>query len=451
VRIPAEGLPERPQFARVLLTSAAFGDQNMGLNTGFSVPWSQHSLDIGFAAMTFVNEETLRFRYRIAGLEDRWSETRLGSVHIPSLPASRYTFEVQANAGQGDWAGAPASISFHVRAPWWRTLWFELATLAAVALLAHQMWAWRLRTMLRRQKELEDAVADRTHSLEAEKARAERQRDTVENQKLEIERLFHESCQAARLKDEFLANMSHEFRTPMNAVIGMTELALDTPLTQEQREYLVAVRSSSETLLEILDGILEVSQLKAGKHKLDAVVFDLDEVVQGVLQKMSLRATQKHLELLLHSGAMVPRCLRGDSRSLYHVLLNLLSNAVKFTERARYRCTCIWMRGQRVHCSISRSTTQVSASRLRSKLSSSSLFPRRMERIREIRRDRPGSDDLCTARGDDGRTYLGGERTWQGQPVSLHGAVPARVRFDTSGSSAPCPFSRKSFRPGDIA
>jgi hypothetical protein len=222
-----------------------------------------------------------------------------------------------------------------VRPAWWRTWWFDLIGLAATALLARRLWAWRLRNILKRQKELEDAVADRTRNLETAKAHAERERDTVGKQKVEIERLFQESRQAARLKDEFLANMSHEFRTPMNAVIGMTELVLDTPLTTEQREYLQTVRSSSGLLLGILDDILEVSKLEAGKLDLGSAPFDLDEVVSGAVQNLSVRARQKHLELLFEVCPAVPRCLLGDPRSLRQVLVNLLSNAVKFTERGQ--------------------------------------------------------------------------------------------------------------------
>src|SRR3954462_9420432 len=119
-----------------------------------------------------------------------------------------------------------------------------MAALAAVALLAQQLWAWRLRAILRRQKELEDAVADRTVNLRAEKLRAE-------TRKVEIERLFRESQQAVRLKDQFLANMSHEIRTPINGIMGMTALALDAPLTEEHQELWETVRSSSETLVGI--------------------------------------------------------------------------------------------------------------------------------------------------------------------------------------------------------
>jgi signal transduction histidine kinase/ligand-binding sensor domain-containing protein/CheY-like chemotaxis protein len=335
LRISGAGLPERSTAAPVLLTAAVLGDRSVSLDGGISVPWWQRSLHVGFSALTFVNEDTVRFRYRIAGLEERWTETQSREAHIPSLPAGRYTFEVQANAGQSWWKEASARLSFTVRPAWWRTWWFNLMALAAAGLLARRIWAWRLRHILRRQRELEDAVADRTRNLEVEKAHAERERDTVEKQKVAIERLFQESRQAARLKDEFLANMSHEFRTPMNAVIGMTELVLDTTLTAEQREYLQTVRSSSGLLLGILDSILEISSIEAGKLDLDDVVFDLDEVVSGAVAKLSLRARQRHLTLLAQVGSNVPRRLLGDPRRLGQVLINLLSNAVKFTERGQ--------------------------------------------------------------------------------------------------------------------
>jgi signal transduction histidine kinase/CheY-like chemotaxis protein len=207
--------------------------------------------------------------------------------------------------------------------------------LAAVWLAVYQVWAWRLRSILRRQNELEEAVADRTRNLALEKANAERERDIVEKQKLEIERLFLESQQGARLKDEFLANMSHEIRTPMNGIIGMTELVLDSLLTPEQREHLETVRSSSESLLSIVNDILDLSRIEAGNLGLDEVAFDLPALVTAAMGNVALLAQQKGLEVSSHVRDGVPHQIVGDPVRLRQVLLNLLNNAVKFTDRGR--------------------------------------------------------------------------------------------------------------------
>ena len=332
LRIPSSGLPARPSDARVLLTGATLGGSNVGLGTAISVPWSRRSLTVGFAALTFVNEDTVRFRYRIAGLDERWTETQLREAHFPSLPAGNYTFEVQSNTGQGAWWGTPARLAFAIRPAWWRSWWTDLGAVAVLLLLARLVWYWRVHAILRRQRDLEDAVTDRTLSLNLEKARAESERDKVERQKLEIERLLREIRLATRLKDQFLCNISHEIRTPMNGIIGMTELVLDTQLAAEQREYLLTVRSSSAALLGILNEVLDLSAIEAGKTELESSVFDLPELVSAAMRNIELEASRKGLEAESSIGPGLPRLLIGDPVHLRRVMVNLLNNAVKFTE-----------------------------------------------------------------------------------------------------------------------
>jgi signal transduction histidine kinase/ActR/RegA family two-component response regulator len=138
--------------------------------------------------------------------------------------------------------------------------------------------------------------------------------------------------QASRAKSQFLANMSHGIRTPMNGILGMTELALSTTLSEEQRDFLLTVKSSADRLLTIINEILDYSKMEAGKAVLDSVAFHLPSLVKDVLSSLAFLAQQKGLELAVNIVPDVPADLTGDPIRLGQVLINLVGNAVKFTD-----------------------------------------------------------------------------------------------------------------------
>ncbi|MDR7048992.1 signal transduction histidine kinase/CheY-like chemotaxis protein [Duganella sp. 3397] len=175
---------------------------------------------------------------------------------------------------------------------------------------------------------------DTLHGVESELLRYRHHLENlIEHRTRQLESAMREAQAANAAKDVFVANMSHELRTPMNAVLGVAHLLGRTGVTPEQARYLEMIRTSGQSLLGILNDILDLSKMQAGKVELHQAPFRLDDVLHAVATIMSVSAGDKQLELAIGVDADVPRALVGDALRLHQVLVNLAGNAIKFTER----------------------------------------------------------------------------------------------------------------------
>ena len=282
---------------------------------------TQSIFTLEFAGLSYAAPEKNRYRYRLEGLESEWNEvdSRRRQATYTSLPAGRYVFRVQASNKDGVWNEKGVTLALTVLPPWWATWWFRsLMGLAFVGLI-FGAYKVRVKELKRREKQLDALVQQRTAEL-----RATEQELKIAKEKAE---------EATAMKSMFLANMSHEIRTPMNAVIGMAYLALKTPLSEKQRDYVNKIHNAGTSLLGVINDILDFSKIEAGRLDIEAVDFRLDDVIASVTSITAQKAQDKGLEFLAEVANSVPQNLVGDPLRLGQVIANLINNAIKFTEQ----------------------------------------------------------------------------------------------------------------------
>lgn len=307
------------------------GRSTADLDTDHPLPPGS-TVKFGLGVLLFDQRQGLRYRYRLIGLDNRWINVEQGPAVLPSLSPGRYRFEAEAYHPSRGWVTKPVALSFEVGPFWWQNFWFRALLIAALAAGIFGFWRWRVRALLAQKNALAIAVGQRTAEIRDEKT-------TVERQKQQIEQLLAETQRTSKLKDEFLANISHEIRTPLHGVLGMTALALTTPLTEEQREYLELSERSARSLLRLLNDILDFSKIEAGKLTLHIAPFSLRECVESAAGTMAIVAKQKGLDFRVLLSDHLPETVIGDSDRLRQILTNLVSNAVKFTPAGRVHLT----------------------------------------------------------------------------------------------------------------
>jgi signal transduction histidine kinase/ActR/RegA family two-component response regulator len=312
----------------VVITDVEEGAKSIGasgLDTGrvdtgrqdeLRIPPGMKSLRVEFSALDFASPADNRYAYRLVGYDRDWVETDAAHrvAAYTNLDPGHYELRLRGSNKDGLWSQSTLSLPIEVQPAWNQTRLFKFAafTLGLLA-VAGVIW-WRTATMRRQQHELERQVEDRTAQLSEQTALA---------------------VAANAAKSKFLAMMSHELRTPMNGVLGMAQALKLSPLNADQMGQVEMILRSGDSLMTILNDILDVSKIEAGKLELEVAAFDLIEVGQSVHGLWSHVATEKGLALTFEVDPETPRWVSGDPTRVRQIILNLVSNAVKFTQVGR--------------------------------------------------------------------------------------------------------------------
>jgi signal transduction histidine kinase/ligand-binding sensor domain-containing protein/CheY-like chemotaxis protein len=278
-----------------------------------SLPAGSERIELIFTSPSLKDPSKVRYRYRLEGFDPDWVPSGgITSAVYTRLARGKYRFRVVACNSDGIWSPQGASVEFEVQPHVYEQAWFQLLASTGILLLGVLAIRVHTRSLSRRNLELERRVAERT---------------------VQLERARREAEEGARAKADFLATMSHEIRTPMNGVLGVLNLLEHTQLTSEQRHFAEIISSSGQSLLAILNDVLDLSRIQAGKLELSFTSVDVRTLCEQAVTLLKSPAASKGLTISCSFDPHLPDRFWADEVRLRQILVNLVGNAVKFTER----------------------------------------------------------------------------------------------------------------------
>jgi signal transduction histidine kinase/CheY-like chemotaxis protein len=283
-----------------------------------TISYDNNSLTFYVYPSNYALSRAPTYKFHLEGLSTEWSPLGTdSSISFTNLPEGNYKLWIQMY-GQSEVVGDAVSFQFSIQPPIYRT-WYAYflyaGTVYIVLLLIVRKF---LKRVEKENARLERLVAQRTKALD----------HTNDRLRLALRSAEH----AAEAKSQFLANMSHEIRTPMNGVIGTVQLLKESPLTEDQNELLGMIDRSGNLLLHIINDILDYSKAEAGKIELETVDFNLEEMIESVLDILSSRIAESNISFVTSIDPRLPNRFIGDPIRLQQILINFCSNALKFTK-----------------------------------------------------------------------------------------------------------------------
>lgn len=322
-----------------------------------SLPHDQNNITLTFALTDYSAPGQNEFRHKLEGRDDDWIYTQKRNyLTYNALPPGKYRLIAQGRAPSGDWSEDSAVFDIVIQLPFWRQTAFYLVSSLAIVTILMGSYAFITRRQRIHQANLERLVANRTSDLKRanEKLESQSRQIVAQNEELEshknnleqkvrlrtqeLEAAKHKAEESDRLKTSFLANMSHEIRTPMNAIIGFVDIICEPDTESNEREDCAEiVKSNCDSLMNLIDDILDISRIEAEQLNIAEEAFDLNKLLRDL--DNSFRTQTKDYDSNAFSFVLAehldpdPQLIITDPRRLRQILTNLISNAIKFTSK----------------------------------------------------------------------------------------------------------------------
>ena len=310
-------------------------------------PPGSKNVEFHYTAFSYTSPEKIKFKYKLEGFDQGWMEVGTRRIaYYTNIPHGSYRFRVIAGNADDVWNEKGAFFDFRKEPYFYQTRWFLVLCAAAVGFLVFGLHRLRVKRLTYLKTKLEELVEERTRQLAESNQQLEKSNIELEMMNEQIIRQSRELEKAIGIagkeraaanaanhaKSDFLARMSHDIRTPMNGIIGFTEMLLETDLTEEQLDYARTINRSSEALITLLNDILDFAKIEAGELSMQIADFEPELIAYDVVEIILPRIGDRPVEMLCRISDHVPVFVKGDAGRFRQVVSNLVGNAAKFTQ-----------------------------------------------------------------------------------------------------------------------